>query len=372
MSGIGNAVRASLGGSAVLLVVCAGLATLPALAQTSTAVPFSPVEQIYADLAKLPSDERAKRLEEGARKEGSFTLIHTLRGELGAGHVALFAKRYPWLKVEASTDIGSQDAAERLYAEEVSGRHLTDVVSVGMPDATEMLAKNFVARYPTPAAKAVLPQYARFADPQNRWVLFFWSEHGISYNTNLVSADKAPKDWFDLCDPYFKGSVSFDPAETRFISGIYAIMGEEKAAKWFECMGANQPIIQRGHTQRIELMLAGDHMAQGDNYIYPGFAAKKNNPNVPFGVAFTAPMIASMGGSLINRNTPHPYASALYMDWTVSNESQQYLSDQFRGPVTLKHPYLPEGVPLVDNVDPPKDVAARLLAVWQKNMEKKR
>jgi hypothetical protein len=27
-----------------------------------------------------------------------------------------------------------------------------------------------------------------------------------------------------------------------------------------ECIGRNDPIVQRGHTQRMELMLAGDHM----------------------------------------------------------------------------------------------------------------
>ena len=91
---------------------------------------LSPVEKIYADLAKLPADERAKRIEEGAKKEGTFILVHTLRGELGNGHINLFRKRYPFLKVEATADIGSQDAAERLYAEETSGRHLTDVIGI--------------------------------------------------------------------------------------------------------------------------------------------------------------------------------------------------------------------------------------------------
>jgi hypothetical protein len=89
-------------------------------------------------------------------------------------------------------------------------------------------------------------------------------------------------------------------------------------------------------------------------------------------MVFSAPIIAGLGGSSINRNAPHPYASALYVDWTVSTESQEYLARQLRGPVTIKHPYLPDDVTLVNAVDPPKDVAARLMAAWLRDVEKKR
>jgi len=105
---------------------------------------------------------------------------------------------------------------------------------------------------PGPAAQG-------FLDKENRWLPWYWSEHGISYNTNLIPPDRAPKDWQDLCNPAYKGQVSFDPPETRFMVGLYILMGEEKFRGWLKCMGENQPIIQRGHTQRMNLMLAGDH-----------------------------------------------------------------------------------------------------------------
>jgi iron(III) transport system substrate-binding protein len=340
--------------------------------QVSHAQEMSAVEKIYADLAKLPSDERMKRIEEGARREGKLVLVHTLRGELGNGHIALFKKRYPFLKVEATADIGSQDAAERLYAEETSGRHITDVIGISVADGAELLSKNYVARYPTNAASRINANLQKFNDPQGRWLLFFWSEHGISYNTNLVPANKAPKDWFDLCDPMFKGSVSFDPAEVRFVTGIYNIMGEEKALKWFECIGANNPIIQRGHSQRVELMLMGDHMVQGDNYLYHGLAIKRKNPAAPYAIVLDTPIIAGMGASFINRNAADPYAAALWTEWSVTEESQKYISDQLRGPVTLPHPYLPDNVNLVGNEEPPKEVTDRLMAAWMKLVEKKR
>ena len=43
------------------------------------------------------------------------------------------------------------------------------------------------------------------------------------------------------------------------------------------------------------------------------------------------PIIASFGGVGINRNTPHPYAAALFTDWMLSDESQNYLAKNCAG-----------------------------------------
>ena len=93
------------------LAVLAASLLFPAIAVAQT----STVEKIYVDLVKLPPAERQKQIEEGARKEGKLVFIHTMRGNLSTDHVALFKKRYPFLEAQLEGDIGSQDAAERLY-----------------------------------------------------------------------------------------------------------------------------------------------------------------------------------------------------------------------------------------------------------------
>ena len=206
--------------SAALLLANHAETVYAAAAQTAA-------EQLYAELAKLKPDQRTKRLEDGARKEGKLTFVHTWRGKIARDFGSAFEKRYAYIKFEMS-DLGSQDAAERFIAEERTGRHLTDILSLAVPDLAVVLKQNLVARYPTPATGKILKQYSEFIDKENRWTAWYWSEHGISYNTNLVSAAQAPKEWFDLCKPAFKGQISFDPAETRFLAGLYTMMGEEK------------------------------------------------------------------------------------------------------------------------------------------------
>ncbi len=320
-------------------------------------------EQLYATLAKLPADQREKRIEEGARKEGKLNFVHTWRGKNARDHVKLFEKRYPFVKVDMG-DLGSQDAAERFIAEESAGRHLTDILTLGVPDMAVILKHNFVAKFPTPATKKILKQYQNFIDPQQHWIPWYWAEHGISYNTNLIKPDKAPKTWFDLCKPEFKGQVSFDPSETRFLAGLYVMMGEEKTKEWLKCMGQNQIIIQTGHTQRMELMLTGDHALQGDNYFYTGVEAKRKDPKAPFAMVLTAPILSFAGGMIINKNTLNPYASALFVDWTLSADSQNMINEILRGPLTIKHPYLPDNVKLVTYNIVSDDITKRLHDAW--------
>jgi iron(III) transport system substrate-binding protein len=355
----------------IAMLVILGLLLAVVQSDALYAAAAQPPEQLFAEVAKLKPDQRDKKLQEGARKEGRLNFIHTFRGKLARDHVRLFEKRYPFIKVEM-TDMGSQDAAERFIAEETAGRHLTDAISLAVPDLPVILKLDLVAKYPTPATDRIPKAFKGFLDKENRWVPWYWSEHGISYNTTLVSSDRAPKSWEDLCNPTFKGQVSFDPAETRFLVGLYTMMGEEKLKGWLKCMGENQPIIQRGHTQRMNLMLTGDHAIQGDNFLYVGEEEKKKDPKTPYAIVYSAPILAYAGVMIINKNAPNPHAAALFSDWTVSDESQKYTAGEFRGPLIGKHPYLPDNVKLVTYGYVSDEIVNRLHNYWNQYVGKKK
>ena len=346
--------------STTVVIVTAGILFTngPAWSQTD-------VEKLYADLSKLTAAEREKRIVEGARKEGTLRVIKTIRGKLGRGHLNLFTKRYPWLKVEHS-EMGSQDAAERLVAEETAGRHLTDVIGMSVLDLAVIMEKDLSAVYPTSASEKILKKYQKFCDSQKRWTIWYWSEHGIVYNTKLLKPEDVPKSWDDLCDPKFKGKASYEPLEVRYLVNVYDMMGEEKFKKWLECVGKNDPIIQRGHTTRLQLMLAGDHSLSGDQYFYNGMKMKSKNPKTPFGVNWSIPILTTGGCNIINKNTPYPYAAALYVDWCLTDESQKYMASEYRGPVTIKHPYMPDDVELVGLTKPPSlELVEKVSEYWK-------
>src|SRR5262249_25151618 len=300
-------------------------------------------------------------------KEGHFRFVHSLRGTTGRNQTEAFQKRFPFLKVEL-TELGSQDAAERLVTEEAAGRHLTDLVIVEPGDTTLVLQRNLAARDSTPLIARILPEYRVFIEPENRWVPFEANEHGLSYNTNLVKS--APKSYEELCEPQFKGSVSFDPLEVRFLMGIYKVFNDDldRVERFLKCMGANQPIIQRGHQQRSELMMAGDHAASPDSYFFPGLLAKKANPSIPFAVDYEVPVTVSAVTSIINRNVEYPYAAALFADWSLGDEAQQVEANDYRGPVAAKHPFFPQNAKLISYVTVSKATEDKLVALWTQYM----
>lgn len=324
------------------LTAAALVPAAPVKAQTA-------VEKLYADLAKLPDAERQQKILEGARKEGTVVLLNTTSGRKGVQHLDVFKKRYPEIRAERG-ELSPETAGEQIVAEATARRHISDGLSLAISDMGEVLKLNIAAVYPTPATKRVLPEYRGALDPQHRWVPWRISEQGISFNPVMLARFKMtePKTYMDLCDPQYEGQVALDTASTRVLSGFHAIMGEEETRKFLECMGKNNPVIMRGQTSRIMLMMAGDHAIQASNSLYVGIAANQENPKkAPFKPVYTAPVMIYPTGMIINSNAPHPYAAALFVDWTLTDESQKMVTDWGRGNVTEKHPFFPPEAQLV-------------------------
>jgi iron(III) transport system substrate-binding protein len=327
---------------------------------------LSAVEKLYADLYKLPAAEREKKILEGARKEKPLNFLTGIRGRDGIALMSFWTKKYPDIKIDRS-ELGAQDAAARIYSEEKAGRHLTDVGTMSVADTALLLQENYTARYQTPATDRVLPQYKQLLDPDHRYIPWLWSEHGIAYNPEMLKPEDAPKDWFDLCKPHLKGQVSFDPLENRFLTGMLAMMGDQKIQEWLQCVGKNEPIIMRGHTVRLNLMMAGDHAVMGENYFYQGTLLNEKNPKkAPFKAVYTAPVLGYANIELINRNAPSPYTAALYLDWSIDEDAQNYMASLYRAPVTVKHPFMPDNIPLVLYGAETPEMSERLAGYWNK------
>jgi iron(III) transport system substrate-binding protein len=358
--------------SLILALALAGALLFPL---SVPAQQLTAAEKLYAELASLPLAEREKRLYEGAKKEGTVVITRGYAGTEGLNHLRLFEKRYPELKVSFSI-LSTAQGVERLIQEETAGRHLTDNISVTSPDLAPVLEKNLAARNPTPVLNAILSQYKGFLDPsgQARWVPWSGTSHGIGYNTSLLDPKDAPKSWMDLCDPKYKGMFSLDPVEVRFILGTYHVFGDqvEPTKKFFECLSKNDPIILFGHSTRSTLLLAGDHALSPDLLIWHGELDNKKNPNRKrFRVAYEAPVIMDASVLVLNPNLPHPYAGALYTDWTAGEESQTYMYDNFREVLTRQHPFFPDDAKVVPSMYADQKIVDELYGYWTEHMKKR-
>jgi ABC-type Fe3+ transport system substrate-binding protein len=177
----------------------------------------------------------------------------------------------------------------------------------------------------------------------------------------------------DLCEPRFKNNISFEPIRNRFLVFLNAMWGEEKTVEFLKCLGANDPILMRGQSVRLNLMIAGDHAVQGNNFFYYGTLQRDQHgeKKVPFKAVYEAPILAAGAGCVINRNAPHPHSAALYCDWQLDEKAQKSLKDGYRGTVTLSHAFLPANVELVAVKAEPVALVDKLQEHWKKYVQKR-
>jgi ABC-type Fe3+ transport system substrate-binding protein len=349
------------------------VAVAAALALPARAAEPSAVDKLYADLAKMPQKDRAAKILEGAKKEGKFDALSANIGTEWDPHDQLWAKAYPDVK-QAKIGLMSAQVAERFLTEESTGKHLTDLLQLSSADSPILIEKGYAASFPTPNLDMILPKYKGFTKifPNDTFMPTSMTEHGIVYNYKEISPAQAPKGWFDLCKPEFKKKVGYDPIEDRLLIGFYTMLGEEKAKQLIQCIGANDPLLQEGHVARIQLMQAGDHPVSGDALIYLAERAAKQTPdkNV-LKVVYSDAVLADAFGVIISKNAVHPYAAALYADFELTDVNQNFLYDRMRGPIGVKHPFMPDDAQIVTFGPIDQAIVMRLRTYWTENVLKK-
>ncbi len=105
--------------TAAVLLLC----TLISMAEAAS------VETLLSEINKLPPAERQKRLEEGARREGSLVHYSVSNAELISAYVKAFTEKYPFIKADFWRGSGNQ-LVFRTLMEHRTGSLSADVISV--------------------------------------------------------------------------------------------------------------------------------------------------------------------------------------------------------------------------------------------------
>src|SRR5512135_2601571 len=98
-------------------------------AMTAPPVQAATVEEALAGINKLPAKERQRRLEEGAKKEGSLVVYSNQGVETIQEYADAFRKKYPYIKVETARLQGAK-GLDRILLEHRVGKLSADVVGV--------------------------------------------------------------------------------------------------------------------------------------------------------------------------------------------------------------------------------------------------
>jgi len=292
-----------------------------------TALSFSPAfaasaEDLLAEIHKLPANERQRRLEEGAKKEGSLTVYSNQGLETIRAYSEGFGKKYPFVKID-STRLQGAKGMERMLLEHRIGKFQADVAGVDFDNITELLKGGVLGRYDSPEKKAYANQ---FWDKDGRWYVTDYTLVVIGYNSKLVNPTEAPKSYTDLLNPKWKNDISIDTEPEQAVFVWLLDWGEAKTVEYMKALMRNGAVPRRGHTLQVQLLCSGETKIAVE--VYPArIAQMKHEKGCPLEMVFPNPTPGSLGShSGIAKSATHPHAAALYLDYILSAEGATALA----------------------------------------------
>lgn len=271
---------------------------------------------IHAGEVSAASDS-IDQLYDKAKKEGKITLYAPLSAQAMTVVPAGFMKRFPGITVD-HIDGTSDKLIARVLAEQKGGRVIADVLSGALTYLPQILDLKIVAPIVVPEAA---PYPAQLKG--DLWVATDMQFYIAGWNTNLVKKGEEPKNYEELANAKWKDSLMGEPRDYQMLVGFAKrkFKNDEKAADLFKKIAANQVEFHRGHSQLIELLVAGQRPACFTCYShhFPG-RVKKGAPIQ----ALLSEGVGEIGGSVtMLKGAPHPNAALLWVRWAVSEEGQR-------------------------------------------------
>ncbi|MBU0762360.1 MAG: extracellular solute-binding protein [Candidatus Altiarchaeota archaeon] len=207
--------------------------------------------------------------------------------------------------------------------------------------------EGILAKYVSPNS---LDKPANMRDAEGFWTGFGARARVILYNTDLVSAEDAPKSILDFTQPFWNGK--FCIANPLFgstgshVSAIFALWGEDKAKKYFQDLKDNSMAIVESNGMVRDAVVAGEYLAgiTDTDDAYEAISEGKHVAMVfpdadDFGTLFFPNSVMLVNGG------PNPENGKKFIDYVLSAKVESKLA----GSQAMQIP-LGKGVPKPDYV----------------------
>lgn len=267
---------------------------------------------------------REAKLVEEAKKEGAFVWYTAMAIDTAKPLVDAFEKKYPFIKV-TYIRVGTAQMINRVITETLAGKWDFDAVTVLGMDA--LVKRNIFAPYNSPEREAFADD---FKDPKSLWTAVYQNHVVIAYNTKLVAAKDAPKDYPDLLDPKWKGKIMMDERDYTWYGTLVNAWGREKAGRYMKQLAQQEPQFRTGHALIAQYVVAGE-MPLGWVYSFRIETMKKQGAPIEWVDTFN-PIVAEIGGIGLGAKARNPNAAKLFIDYALSKEGQRIVQRAQRNP----------------------------------------
>lgn len=256
-------------------------------------------------------------LHKQALKEGGTMNFYGTLAQVNAEKILpVFEKRFPGIKIN-HIDATSDKLVARAVTEARGGRIIGDVFQTPLENVLQMGDQGLLLQ-------TTLPEAAEYPEglKGSFWVAGDVQFFIVAWNTNLVKKEEEPKSFEDLGDPRWKNRLIAEPRDVEMLIGFakYKFKSEEKAVALLRRIAANNVEFHAGHSQLTELLVAGQAAACFTCYSH----------HYPIRIKKGAPLnyllsegVASLVGTGIFKNAPHPHTAMLFARWVASQEGQK-------------------------------------------------
>jgi iron(III) transport system substrate-binding protein len=288
--------------------------------------------------AAPPPSAITPELVEAAKKEGKVIYYTSIDLPIAERIAKAFEAKFPGIAVRVERS-GAERVFQRIAQEYSSRIYAVDVVNSS--DAAhfivwkrEGILQPFV---PEDVAKHYKPEHQ---DEDGQYAAFRVNLCVIGYNTSLVKAADAPKNYADLLDPKWAGKmVKAHPGYSGTIMTATQQMARDLGWEYFEKL-AKQRIMQvQSASDPPKKLDLGERavMADGNEYNLLQIKEKKGPVEIVYATEGT-PFVVGPNG--IFKNAPNPNAARLFQLYCFSPECQQLVVDV--GKLRSLHPLTKE------------------------------
>lgn len=280
------------------------------------AMPLS-IGGLPAFAAAVPTTD----LVEGAKKEGKLVVYSSVSASDTATLVKSFQAKYPFIKA-TFLRLGSGRLMTKIFQEAQAGAHNADVFQTGSLEVYLFKKKGLVGKYLSPERK-FYQDY--FKDAEGYSTSFYFTPKVISYNTRMVSPDKAPKSYHDLLLPQWKGQMGMpgDNPGVRWFIGMMKRVGDDKGADFMRRLAAQQLKYQAGITEATALMVAGEYpilvFTNADSI------EELKRKGAPVEWVADEPVTTTQTVLGLASRAANPNSAKLYIDFILSREGQEII-----------------------------------------------
>jgi iron(III) transport system substrate-binding protein len=267
------------------------------------------------------------KLIEGAKKEGQIVYYTTMTLDQSKQTVDRFEKKYPFIKVTLFRT-GGGPLLNKIFTESRGGRHDWDVVVGRGEMVLPMMQRKLLASYPSPESKMIDEQ---LVDKEGFWTAYYVNSYVLGWNTKLVKREDVPKTYDALLNPKWKGGqISLDTEAYGMVEGLKRAWGQEKATAYLKKLAALDPVLKRGNTERVQLVVAGEYPLI---IAYNQTIQRLTSRGAPIDWLPLEPAVTQVNPVMIGSKAPHPNAARLFYDYILSKEGQEELRSYQRIPV---------------------------------------